>query len=111
MNAADLRSKIHKILDMNAEKALINNIYFSPIYADRLAEKVPELNQLGFNLSKTETEAAQGTIVTGSLAAPSGEKLDLGSLLYDGKSVRVQKSLITVDTLLNFIEDNVPQEF
>ena len=111
MNAANLRNKIRKILDMNADKALINNIYFSPTYADRLAEKVPELNQLGFNLSKTETETAQGTIVTGTLTAPSGEKLDLGSLLYDGKYVRVQKSLMMLDTLLNFIEENVPQDF
>lgn len=111
MNAKDLRNKVRKILDMNAEKALINNVYFSPTYADRLAEKVPELNQLGFNLSKTETETAQGTIVTGTLAAPHGEKLALGSLLYDGKAVSVQKSLITLDTLLNFIEENVPQDF
>jgi len=111
MRSEDLINKIKKILDMSSDKALINNTYVSPTYADRIAYKVEELNELGFNLTKTETETSEGTIVTGRIAAPTGNRLELGSLLYDGKSVKVQKSLVTVDAFLTFIEDNIPKQF
>lgn len=106
-----LSSKLRKIIDMTSDKALIDGTYFSPLFTDRLADKVPELRELNFNLSKTETESDEGTVISGLIVAPNQEKLSLGSVLLDGKTLVVQKSLITPDKLISFIEDNVPQEF
>jgi len=111
MTATELITKTRKILDLTKDKSLVNNTYFNPIFADRLAEKVPELKKTGFNFSKTETESAKGTIISAKVVAPTGEELDLGSLLLDGKQVIVQRSLTLPDNLLNFIEENIPVEF
>ena len=54
MTPTNLGSKIRKIIDMKRDKALINNTYINPLFADRLAENVEELKEEGFNLTKTE---------------------------------------------------------
>ena len=106
MLPTELITKARKIIELTKDKSLVNNTYFNPIFADRLAEKVPELRELGFNFSKTETESGKAKVV-----APNGEELDLGTLLLDGKNVIVQRTLTLPDTLLNFIEEALPQEF
>lgn len=111
MRAQDLKNKIRKVLEMQPRKFLLNGIYFSPLYSDRLPEKIEELPQLGFNVSKTETESPEGSIISATISSPSGETLDLGSVLLDGKRVTVEKSLIPIDDLLAFIEENSPIEF
>ena len=111
MTPSELITKTRKIIDLTKDKSLVNNNYFNPIFADRLAEKIPELKELGFNFSKTETETGKGTVISAKVVAPNGEELDLGSLLLDGKQVIVQKTLILPDRLLNFIEENSPAEF
>ena len=111
MTPSELITKTRKIIDLTKDKSLVNNNYFNPIFADRLAEKVPELKELGFNFSKTETETGKGTVISAKVVAPNGEELDLGSLLLDGKQVIVQRSLTLPDNLLNFLEENSPTEF
>lgn len=111
MIPSELITKARKIIDLTKDKSLVNNTYFNPIFADRFAEKVPELKEIGFNFSKTETESGEGTIISANVVAPTGEELDLGSLLLDGKTVVVQRSLTLPDTLLNFVEEALPQEF
>lgn len=111
MTPPELITKARKIIELTKDKSLVNNNYFNPIFADRFAEKVPELKDVGFNFSKTETESAEGTIISGKVVAPNGEELDLGSLLLDGKKVIVQRSLTLPDSLLSFIEEALPTEF
>lgn len=107
ISPANLISKIRKIIELSKDKAIINNAYFNPAYADRLMDKAHELKEYGFNASKTETESHEGTIISGILTAPNMEELSLGSILLDGKSLVVKKSLVPVDNLINFIEDNI----
>ena len=111
MLPTELITKARKIIELTKDKSLVNNTYFNPIFADRLAEKVPELKDTGFNFSKTETESGKGTVISAKVVAPNGEELDLGTLLLDGKNVIVQRTLTLPDTLLNFIEEALPQEF
>lgn len=107
----ELGSKVRKIIDAFRDKSIINNTYFNPAFADRLGNKVEELRELGFNLAKTETESNEGTVISGLLITPSGERLELGSILLDGKSIVVKKAMVTVDDLVNFITESVPKEF
>lgn len=89
----------------------MNSIYFSPLYADRLPEKAEELTELGFHISRTETEAPEGSVISAKIQSPSGDVLNLGSILLDGKKLTVKNALVTIDELLSFIEENSPIEF
>lgn len=107
----EVKTKTQKIIEMMRDKAIVQDVYFNPMFVDRLADKVPELRTLNFNLSKTETESEDGTVIAGKVVAPTGGELNLGSVLLDGKNVIVQKSLVPIDKFLNFIEENTPEQF
>jgi len=103
----ELGLKIEKIINILSDQFKVEDVYFNPIAIDRLSDRVPELKEMGFILNKTETETERGSIIGGQIEAPNGEDLSLGSVLLDGKKVKVQKSLVTIDHLINFIKDSI----
>jgi len=105
MAATQLGIKVQKIIEMNKNKAIIQGAYFSPLFTDRLADKVQDLRSLGFNLIKTETESSEGTVISGKIISPKNEELNLGSVLLDGKDVVVKNTLVPVDKVISFIEE------
>ena len=111
MTPQNVASKVRKVIDMSKEKAILNNAYINPLFISTLATKVPELEQLGFNMSTTETESAEGRLISALIKAPDDTKLNIGSILLDGKQLTVQNTLVLPDDLINFIVENVPKEF
>ena len=105
MPSTQLGIKVQKIIEMNKDKALLQGAYFSPLFTDRLADKVQDLRTLGFNMVKTETESAEGTVISGKIISPSNEELHLGSVLLDGKNVVVKNTLVPVEKVISFIEE------
>lgn len=107
MVPSELMMKVKKIFDVLDTKLLINNTYINPFHIDRISDKIPELQQAGFDLSKTETESKEGNVVSAHMRSPSGQELDLGSVILTGKEIKIQKSLLTVDDFVRFVEDNI----
>jgi len=107
MPSTQLGIKVQKIIEMNKDKALMQGAYFSPLFTDRLADKVQDLRSLGFNLMKTETESSEGTVISGKIIGPTSEELNLGSVLLDGKDVVVKNTLVPIEKLINFIEEQI----
>ena len=96
-------TKVSKIIKMNNADAVVNQVYFNPIFTNDLVRKTPELTGHGFILAQTETESEEGTVVAGKVQAPDGTILDLGSVLLDGKTVRINRDLTAVSDLVKFI--------
>lgn len=110
MTLGQVLNRVRKLVDLAKDKAVINNAYFNPNYAERLFEKIPELKSLGFRSETTETESEDGKIISAKILSPMGNELDLGSLLLTGKEVVVQRSLQTLDDIIEFIEEEARQE-
>ncbi len=100
--------KAEKIVKMNESQAVVNQVYFNPMFTNELANKVEELTTHGFILAQTETESKEGTVVAGKIQAPDGTILDLGSIVLDGKTVRINRSLTPVSYLVEFIKASAP---
>ena len=105
MPSTQLGIKVQKVIEMNKDKAIIQGAYFSPFFVDRLADKIQDLRSLGFNCIKTETESSEGTVISGKIISPSNEELHLGSVLLDGKNVVVKNTLVPVEKVISFIEE------
>lgn len=103
MDPEEITRKLQKIIKMNRDEAMLKSVYLNPLYVKELARKVPELKELGFKLSQTETETNQGSLVSATIMAPTGSRLRLGSILLDGKDLRIQRTLQTIDDLSEFI--------
>ena len=103
LDTEQLAAKTRKIIEMNAGQSTVNNVYFNPLFANKLSSKVPELKELGFELHKTESETVQGDVVSATITSPRGDSLSLGTILLDGKKVSIEKDLVTIDKLLEFL--------
>lgn len=96
-------NKVGKIIKMNKADAVVNQVYFNPMFTNDLVRKTEELTEHGFMLAQTETESEEGTVVAGKIQAPEGMVLDLGSVLLDGKTIRINRDLTSVSDLVKFI--------
>jgi hypothetical protein len=104
MDPRDIANKVRKVIEMQKDDAIINKVYFNPLFASRLYTKVPELKNAKLFITVTETEEARGTIKSANIKSGlSGDKLKLGSVLLDGKEVRVSQRLVTVDRLVDWV--------
>lgn len=110
MTLGQLVNRVRKLIELSKDSSTFQGAYFNPAYAERLFDKVKELKTLGFTSSVTETETNDGKVVSGIITAPSGNELDLGSLLLTGKEVVVQNSLETIDDVIAFIQEEGSQE-
>jgi hypothetical protein len=106
----ELGTKVRKIVT-TSDRSLINNVYVSPLFVDDLMNSVEELEQIGITSTKTETESSDGTVVSADLQSKTGVSLPLGSVLLDGRDVIIQSSLVTIDELVNYIENQAPEVF
>lgn len=105
MTPQNIADKTRKIIETD-QKAVIEDVYFNPLYASKLKTKVPELKEAKLFITVTETESENGTIKEVSIQSKqSGAKLDLGSMRLDGFNKHISKPLVTVDRLVEFIKD------
>jgi len=103
MGPEELAKKTDKVIELNSRDAIINEVYFNPLFANDLSLKIPELDESNVNLSQTETETEDGSLVSATVLTPT-KKLNLGSVLLDGKTVVVKQDLVTVERFIEFIE-------
>lgn len=105
MTANELVTKVKKIITMYADDAKLQNVYFNPMFATDLYNRVPELKKLGFRFYENAIESDEGKIISGTIKSPDGQSLALGTVVLNGKNIEVQKSLVTIDKLCGFIKD------
>ena len=103
MTPEQLAVTVGKVIDLSKDDAVLNMVYFNPAFTNQLSRKAPDLNNLGFRLSQTETETKVGTLISAAIIAPNGSTLDLGSVLLDGKQLVIEDALTTIHKLTKFI--------
>jgi hypothetical protein len=95
--------KTKKILMMNRDLSLIDNVYINPAWAKNLSTKVPELEENGFYITVIESTVPEGKSFMGKIRHYAGSELQLGSVVLDGKKVVVDESLIDIEDLMGFL--------
>ena len=111
MTPQELGTKTRKIITTFGDQALINSVYFNPMFATKLMDRVDELKKIGIHTSKTETESAEGRIISAMMSSTQMEDLSLGSILLDGKDLVIQNTLVLLDELISYIESSAPEVF
>jgi len=101
----NLGNLVRRTLEMEPN-AVYGGVYFNPMFVQELASSLPQLENLQFKFIKTEIETSAGTLVEGSIRAPVGSELKLGSLLLSGKDVKILKELVTLERVVEFIENH-----
>jgi len=104
MTPYDISVKVKRVIQMNGDAYVLNNVYFNPYFLRDLLSKVPELAKAGIEGTTTETETDSGTLISSKLfVKKTGESLDLGSVFLDGENVSVKNRLSSVDSIVRFI--------
>jgi len=106
MNKNEEIALVKKVLNLNRENWSIKNMYFNPSFVHNFFE-MTQLSNFGFSFEISEVESASGNVVKAALIGPNKGKLDLGSILLDGKSVIIQEDLRTFDEIEVFISNNI----
>jgi pyruvate/2-oxoacid:ferredoxin oxidoreductase alpha subunit len=104
-----LAEKTKRMIEVNDDVATLQGVYFNPTFAQKLKEKVPELERAGIVISQTTVDSQVGQVIEAGVKASNGVYLDLGSVTLDGKNVTVKDNLATIDTLVSFVEKNSKQ--
>lgn len=106
MTPEDLSNKVRKVIEMSKDDAVLKDVYFNPLFAVKLKTKVPELKEAKLFITTTGTEDERGELKSSQIkSAMSGDVLKLGSVLLNGKDVKINRRLMTVDTLVEWIAD------
>jgi hypothetical protein len=82
--------------------------YFATAFVQMLNKKVPELVDAGINIQQTNVQSYEGQVVEATAQASNGVSLNLGSVTLDGVDV-LPRELVTIDTLIAFVENNAKQ--
>jgi hypothetical protein len=99
---------VKKVLDLNKEAWSIKSVYFNPSFADDLLNRA-QLASFGFSSEVNEVESESGDVVKSALISPTKEKLELGSILMDGKDIVIQEDLRTFEDIQAFLTTNIQQ--
>ena len=106
MTPEDLSNKVRKVIEMQKDDAVLKDVYFNPLFASKLKLKVPELKDAKLFITTTGTDDERGELKSAQIRSTmSGEKLNLGSVLLDGKAVHISRRLVTVDSLVEWVAD------
>lgn len=103
-----LAERVKRMIEVNDAVATLKGVYFNPTFANKLKEKVPELEEAGIVLEITSLQADNGQVVDANVRASNGVTLSLGSVTLDGKDV-IDSGLATIDALISFVENNSKQ--
>jgi len=108
MTKAEEISLVNKVLDLNREHWALKSMYFNPSFIGNFIDKT-QLKNFGFSYEINEVEAASGTVIKASLIGPNKERLDLGSILLDGKDIVIQEDLRSFEDITTFVDNNLQE--
>jgi hypothetical protein len=78
-----LAEKTKRMIEVNDDVATLQGVYFNPAFAQKLKEKVPELERAGIVISQTTVDSQVGQVIEAGAKASNGVYLDLGSVTLD----------------------------
>jgi hypothetical protein len=99
---------VKKVLDLNHENWSIKSMYFNPSFVENLLEKT-QLKDFGFSSEVNDVESESGDVIKSAIVAPTKDRLDLGSILMDGKDIIIQEDLRTFEDIEVFVANNIKQ--
>jgi hypothetical protein len=109
MTKLEETSLVKKVLDLNSPVWSLKSVYFNPSFVNNFVDKT-QLTNFGFSFELNEVESESGTVVKAALIGPKKERLELGSILLDGKDIIIQEDLRTFEDIETFVANNIQEE-
>lgn len=101
--------QVKKVLDLNKDNWSIKGMYFNPSNVENFIE-ASDLKRWGFSTEVHDVESESGNVIKAAIIAPNKVRLELGSILLDGKDLIIQEDLRTFEDISIFVANNIPRE-
>lgn len=103
---AELADLLSKVIRLNRADSTINGIFFNPVFAERMPELLPVLEDAGFKFGNESDMSSGENLVAGWLESPDGNILDLGMVVLTGRGEIEPEGLVRITELLGFVEEH-----